>query len=142
MFAPAMGYDAETSASGMSTRPRKSSARVTLVLLGAAALASCGQQESTLRRDLYANKEDCLKDWGDELKCAEQAAPASTGTGGYHGGYWYGPFYRSGQFGSSSVSRPHGTVDSARPGSHAVGTSHISRGGFGASGAAHASGGS
>src|SRR5450755_2863046 len=98
MFATAMGYDAETSASGMSTRPRKSSARITLVLLGAAALASCGQQESTLRRDLYANKEDCLKDWGDELKCAEQAAPASTGSS-YHGGYWYGPFYRSGDYG-------------------------------------------
>ena len=36
----------------------------------------------------------------------------------------------------------HGTVDSARPGSHAVGTSHTSRGGFGASGSAHASSGS
>jgi uncharacterized protein YgiB involved in biofilm formation len=136
-----MGYDAQKSATGMSTRPRKSSPRVTLVLLGAAALASCGQQESTLRRDLYGNKEDCLKDWGDELKCAEQSAPAHGGRG-YHGGYWYGPFYRSGDYGSSPISRPHGTVDSARPGSHAVGTSHISRGGFGASGAAHASSGS
>ena len=122
----------------MATRPRKSSARVTLVLLGAAALAACGQDESTLRRDLYANKEDCLKDWGDELKCAEQAGPARSSSGGY----WYGPFYRSGACGSSSASRPHGTVDSARPGSHAVGTSHTSRGGFGASGSAHASSGS
>jgi uncharacterized protein YgiB involved in biofilm formation len=125
----------------MSKRPRKSSSRVTLVLLGAAALASCGQQESTLRRDLYANKEDCLKDWGDELKCAEQPAPARSGSG-YPGGYWYGPFYRSGDYGSSSLSRPHGTLDSPRPGSHAVATSHISRGGFGGSGLAHASGGS
>jgi len=139
-----MGYDAQKSATGMSTRPRKSSTRVTLVLLSAAALASCGQQESALRRDLYASKEDCLKDWGDELKCAEQAAPARSGsaTGGYHGGYWYGPFYRSGEHGSSSISRPHGTVDAARPGSRAVGTSHISRGGFGGSGSAHASSGS
>ena len=108
----------------MATRPRKSSARVTLVLLGAAALASCGQDEGSLRRDLYANKEDCLKDWGDEQKCAEEAAPARSSGGGYHGRYWYGPYYRSGAYGSSSVSRPHGTVDSARPGSHAVGTSH------------------
>jgi uncharacterized protein YgiB involved in biofilm formation len=137
-----MGYHAQKSATGMATRPRKSSARVTLVLLGAAALAACGQDESTLRRDLYANKEDCLKDWGDEQKCAEQPGPARSGSGGYHGGYWYGPFYRSGAYGSSSVSRPHGTVDSARPGSHAVGTSHTSRGGFGASGSAHASSGS
>jgi uncharacterized protein YgiB involved in biofilm formation len=136
-----MRYDAPKAATGMSTRPRKSSARVTLVLLGAAALASCGQPESTLRRDLYTNKEDCLKDWGDELKCAEEPAPARSGSG-YHGGYWYGPFYRSGEYGSSSTIRPHGTVDSARPGSHAVGTSHISRGGFGGSASAHASAGS
>ena len=137
-----MGYHARNPATGMSTRPRKSSASVTLVLLGAAALASCGQ-ESALRRDLYANKEDCLKDWGDELKCAEQAAPASSGSsGGYHGGYWYGPFYRSGAYGSSLSSMPHGTVDAARPGSHAIATSHVSRGGFGASGSSHASGGS
>jgi uncharacterized protein YgiB involved in biofilm formation len=137
-----MGYDARSFETGMSTRPRRSSARVTLVLLGAAALASCGH-ESTLRRDLYANKEDCLKDWGDELKCAEQPAPAQGGSaGGYHGGYWYGPFYRSGSFGSSSTGMPHGTVDAARPGSHAIATSHISRGGFGAGGAAHASSGS
>jgi uncharacterized protein YgiB involved in biofilm formation len=122
----------------MSIRPRKSSARVTLVLLGAAALASCAQEESTLRRDLYSNKEDCLKDWGDEQKCAEQSSPGRTGSG-YHGGYWYGPFYRSGEHGSSSIGRSHGTIDSARPGSHAVGTSHISRGGFGGSGSAHAS---
>ena len=134
-----MRYDAQKTATGMATRPRKSSSRVTLVLLGAAALASCGQQESALRRDLYANKEDCLKDWGDELKCAEQPAPAHSG---YHGGYWYGPFYRSGDYGSSSIGRPHGTVDSARPGSHALGTSHISRGGFGGSASAHAAAGS
>jgi uncharacterized protein YgiB involved in biofilm formation len=138
-----MGYDARKSATGMSTRPRKSSARITLVLLGAAALASCGQEESTLRRDLYSSKEDCVKDWGDELKCAEQSGSSRSGSvGGYHGGYWYGPSYRSGDHGSSSLSRPHGTIDSARPGSHAVGTSHISRGGFGGSASAHASGGS
>ena len=127
----------------MPIRRRKSSAHVTLVLLGAAALAACGQEDDTLRRDVYTSREDCVHDWGDELKCAEQAAPATSGSGGgYHGGYWYGPFYRSGAYGSSSNSMPHGTVDAARPGSHAIATSHISRGGFGASGSAHASGGS
>jgi uncharacterized protein YgiB involved in biofilm formation len=125
----------------MTIRPRKSSARVTLVLLGAAALASCSQDESTLQRDLYDTKEDCLKDWGDELKCAEQSSPGPTGSS-YRGGYWYGPMYRPGQHGSSAIARSHGTVDSARPGSHSVGTAHISRGGFGGSASAHASGGS
>jgi hypothetical protein len=137
-----MGYDARNPATGMSTPPRKSSARITLVLLGAVALASCGQ-ESTLRRDLYANREDCLKDWGDELKCAEQpAAVQNGGGGGYHGGYWYGPLYRGGAYGSSAIGMPPGTFDAARPGSHAIATSHISRGGFGGTGFAHASVGS
>jgi hypothetical protein len=118
-------------------RPRKSSSRITLVFLGAAALAACGQEGNALRRDVYASKDDCLKDWGDELKCEEQSA--RTPSSGSHGGYWYGPMYRSGQFGSSAYSRPRGSVDSARPGSRAVATSHVSHGGFGASGAAHAS---
>src|SRR5207253_3230856 len=119
--------------------PRKSSSRITLVFLGAAALAACGQEGDALRRDVYATKDDCLKDWGDELKCEQQTAPARSN--GSHGVYWYGPMYRSGQFGSSGYGRPRGSADSARPGSHAVASSHVSRGGFGASGAAHASSG-
>jgi uncharacterized protein YgiB involved in biofilm formation len=120
-------------------RPRKSSSRITLVLLGAAALAGCGQEGDALRRDVYATKDDCLKDWGDELKCEQQTAPVRSS--GSHGGFWLGPMYRSGQFGSSGYGRPHGSADSARPGSRAVASSHVSRGGFGASGAAHASSG-
>ena len=123
----------------MISRPRKSSSRITLVILGAAALTACGQNQDTLRRDVYASRDDCVKDWGDEQKCEEQAqARASSGS---RGGFWYGPAYRSGQFGSAGVARPHGTVDSSRPGSRSVATSHVSRGGFGASGAAHISGG-
>lgn len=124
----------------MPARKRRSSSRVTLVLLGAAALAACGQDEDTLRRDVYVNKEDCIQDWGDELKCEMQPGPGSTSGG--RSGYWYGPSYGSGQYGSSQRSEPAGTVGQARPGSHAVGTSHVSHGGFGASGAAHGSGGS
>lgn len=124
----------------MPPRPRRSSARVTLVLLGAAALAACSQEDDTLRRDLYSSKEDCIKDWGDQYKCEEQ--PATGYTPGFRSSYWYGPSYRSGQYGSSPHSEPPGTVSQARPGSHSVGTSHVSRGGFGASGAAHSSGGS
>jgi len=113
-------------------------------MVGTAALASCGHDDETLRRDLYASKADCVQDWGDEQKCEAKPAESSGGTSASHGGgfYWFGPSYRPGQFGSSSINRPPGTLDAARPGSHAVGTSHVSRGGFGSSGAAHASSGS
>jgi len=111
-----------------------------LVLLGAAALTACGQEDETLRRDLYSSKEDCVQDWGDELKCENR--PATGYAPGFHSGYWYGPSYRSGQFGSSPQNEAPGSVSQARPGSHAVGTGHVSHGGFGASGAAHGSGGS
>jgi len=124
----------------MPPRPRRSSARVTLVLLGAAALAACSQEDETLRRDLYSSREDCIKDWGDQFKCEEQ--PAAGYTPGFHQSYWYGPAYRYGQYGSTSRNSAPGTVTEARPGSHSIGTSHVSRGGFGASGAAHGSGGS
>ncbi len=124
----------------MPIRQRKSSARVTLVLLGAAALAACGQEGETLQRDLYASKEDCVQDWGDELKCEKQ--PPTGYSFGLHSGYWLGPIYRSGQYGSDPQSQPAGAVSRARAGSHSVGTSHVSRGGFGASGAAHGAGGS
>lgn len=124
----------------MPPRPRRSSARVTLVLLGAAALAACSQEDETLRRDLYSSREDCIKDWGDQFKCEEQ--PAAGYAPGFRPSYWYGPAYRYGQYGSTSRSAAPGTVTEARPGSHSIGTSHVSRGGFGASGAAHGSGGS
>src|SRR5450755_4185175 len=124
----------------MPIRRRKSSAHVTLVLLGAAALAACGQEDDTLRRDVYTSREDCVHDWGDELKCENQ--PAAASAFGHYSSFWYEPSYRSGQFGSSLRSEPPGTVSQARPGSRSVGTSHVSHGGFGGSGAAHASGGS
>lgn len=124
----------------MPNRQRRSSARVTLVLLGAAALAACSQEDDTLRRDVYANREDCVQDWGDELKC--EKAPASAYTPGFRSGYWFGPSYHSGQYGSVPRNEPSGTISQSRPGSHSVATSHVSHGGFGASGAAHGSGGS
>ncbi len=123
----------------MPIRPRKSSGHVTLVLLGAATLVACSQDDQTLRRDIYARKDDCVADWGNETKC-EQTPVATHGSAG-HGAYWYGPAYRSGQFGSNPANGAPGTVDSARPGSHAIGTSHVSHGGFGSTGAAHGSGG-
>jgi len=116
----------------MGTRPRKSSTRVTLVLLGAAALAGCGSSgdsDGNLRRNLYASKEDCIADWGDPKDCE---APPAQSYGG-RTGYWYGPAYRSGG-GAIGGSYPHS--------GHSIGSQSISRGGFGASGHAHSSGGS
>jgi uncharacterized protein YgiB involved in biofilm formation len=121
--------------------PRKSSRQVTLVLLGAATLVACSQDDRILRRDVYASKDACVADWGDAVKCEPSQSPV-TSPGGFHGFYWYGPAYRSGQFGSSPTEAQPGTVEGPRPGSHAAFTSHVSRGGFGASGAAHGFGGS
>ena len=111
-----------------------------LLMTGAVAafswLTNWTEERETFRRDVYASKEDCVKDWGDEHNCEEDFATRGSG------GHFYGPSYRSGQYGSSPNAKPEGTVDSARPGSHAVGTAHVSRGGFGGSGAAHGASGS
>ena len=64
---------------------RKSSGRVTLVLVGVAVLAGCGGQ----RRDVYASKEDCLADWGNQAKDCSPATDSRHSSRGY----WYGPSY-------------------------------------------------
>lgn len=99
----------------MAGRVRKSSTRVTLVLIGVAALAGCG-------RDVYRSREDCLADWGNTPQdCTPASDPAQRRLG-----YFYGPSYlyhsRSGAPAWSRSSRAIGS------------TSHTSRGGFGASG--------
>jgi uncharacterized protein YgiB involved in biofilm formation len=108
---------------------RKASVRVTLVLIGAA-LAGCDSpSEEVMRRDIYANLEDCAKDWGRPEFCEQQAATTSSSSGATRTGYhYYGPWYddRSAQ---------------SRPGSRAVDSVRVSRGGFGASSSLHSSGG-
>jgi hypothetical protein len=104
---------------------RKSSGRVTLVLLGVAALAGCGDH----RRDVYASKEDCLADWGN------QASDCSPATDSRHSsrGYWYGPSYSTHTYAGSGGTRGigrSGTFSSAR----ASGSTSSARGGFGSSG--------
>src|SRR3954466_15060296 len=113
----------------MLKRTRRRSAHITLVLLGAAALAACG--DSADRRDLYASKQDCVQDWGDEKKC--EAAPPGTTSSRPHsgGGYFYGPAYSSGTYRSGS------SVGPVRSGSRAVSSGSVSRGGFGHSASAH-----
>ena len=117
----------------MQGRSRKRSAQVTLVLLGAAALGACSGDDAD-RRDVYRTRADCVQDWGDEKKCE----PARDGQ--YASSYWYGPRYGSGYFGNRTSSTAIGSTG-ARPGSHAVATHSVSRGGFGACASSHSSGG-
>ena len=113
-----------------------------LLMTGAVAafswLTNWTEERETLRRDVYASKEDCIKDWGEERNCEQDYTTRARG-GGVR---FYGPAYSSGEYGSSPNTKPEGTIDSARPGSHALGTAHVSRGGFGGSGAAHGASGS
>jgi uncharacterized protein YgiB involved in biofilm formation len=113
-------------------RKRKSSLSVTLVLAGAAALAGCEQapdpEAQTAQRDVYASLEDCQRDWGRPEQCDPVAG---SGSGGSRSGLlYYGPWYGH----SGAASGP-------RPGSRAIDSVSVSRGGFGSTAAAHSAGG-
>ena len=109
-------------------KARRCTATVTLVLIGTAALHGCGGDD-VATRDVYRTRADCQRDWGeDENKCEAVAS-------GTHAGHYYGPLYGFGRSGST------GTTMAPRQGSSAVGTTHVSRGGFGSSASAHSSGG-
>jgi uncharacterized protein YgiB involved in biofilm formation len=111
---------------------RKSSGRVTLVLIGVAALAGCGEADQ--RRDVYKSKEDCLADWANKPQdCTPATEKRHSGLG-----YWYGPSYpyRSSSSGSSWTNGASRLSSSRSLGSTSSG---VSRGGFGSSG--HSSGG-
>jgi uncharacterized protein YgiB involved in biofilm formation len=113
-------------------RSRKSTATLTLVLIGAAALSACGDKPETATRDVYRNAADCKRDWGDDDKKCERQ------TSGPHSGYFYGPSYG---YGRSSTSTS-GTSLAPRSGSSAMSSTTVSRGGFGSSSSSHSSSGS
>ena len=116
----------------MLKRLRKSSGRVTLVLIGVAALGGCGGDDS--RRDVYATREDCLADWGNK---AEDCTPATEDKHRSRG-YYYGPSYTH----SSGVGSSGTTWTRSSGASRSIGTSSgTSRGGFGSSSSSHSSGG-
>jgi uncharacterized protein YgiB involved in biofilm formation len=104
---------------------RKSSSHITLVLIGLAGaglLSGCGGSET--RRDVYATKEDCLADWGnDPSSCVQAADRPRTSSGAYH--YYGRPYAFDGRSAIGSTG--------ARS-SRAISTSSVSRGGFGSSG--------
>ena len=110
---------------------RKSSARVTLVLIGVAALAGCGRTQEQ-RRDVYASREDCLADWNNK------PADCTPATAQRHSGFWYGPTYPI-PYGYSSSGFSRGSTRSIGTSSAGSHSSSVSRGGFGSS--AHSSGG-
>lgn len=119
-------------------KKRRSSASITLVLIGATSLTACSGDES-MRRDLYTTRADCVQDWGDDpAKCQPTKTGGGTSrTGSTH--YW-GPAYSHGSYGSGRSSGSDGSFSSeTRPGSRAVGTAHVSRSGFGSSSSSHGS---
>ena len=122
---------------------RKSSGRVTLVLIGLAGLAGCGDDP----RDVYASREDCLADWGNK---PEDCTPATDSRNAGRG-YFYGPSYvhrspgSGGGWGrSAGSSSPARSSTSTRSSSSSRSSSwgssgSTSRGGFGSSGRSSAS---
>ena len=110
-------------------KSRRSSATLTLVLIGTAALHGCGDDQPQAR-DIYRTHADCQRDWGDDPKKCEQQRS------GTHSGYFYGPSYGRSYSGTAS----DGSTIAARKGSSAIGST-VTRGGFGSSASAHSSGG-
>ncbi len=102
---------------------RKSSASVTLVLIGTAmaggGLAGCSKDE--MRRDVYASKQDCLADWGNTPADCEPAYDRRTGNP-YATHYYGRPYSVSGS-----------TADGVAHSSRAISSTTVSRGGFGGS---------
>ena len=106
----------------MLKRIRKSSSHISLVLIGATALTAGlgGCSKEDVRRDVYASKADCLADWGNTPSDCEPAFDRPTGNAATT--HYYGrPYSYSG---GSSASRSGRTI----------GSSSVSRGGFGGSG--------
>lgn len=125
-------------------RSRRSTATLTLVLIGAAALQGCGaDEEETATRDVYRSRADCQRDWGDDDKKCESV------TSGQHSGMFYGPLL----YGLGSGLGGRGAGLAPRPGTNAIATTQTtaprsagggrstSRGGFGSSASSHSSGG-
>ena len=125
-------------------RSRRSTATLTLVLIGAAALQGCGaEEEETATRDVYRSRADCQRDWGEDDKKCEAV------TSGQHSGMFYGPLL----YGLGSGMAGRGANLAPRQGTNAIASTQMSaprsaggsrgtsRGGFGSSASSHSSGG-
>lgn len=115
---------------------RRASRNITLVLIGTAALAGCGQDTPKMARDHYASLDDCAADWGRPEHCDRVQSS------GYPGGAYVfrGPAYaladrngaRRQAFDESQRAGRAGLADPARQG-RSIGTAiePTARGGFG-----------
>jgi hypothetical protein len=120
---------------------RRSSSRITLVLIGAASISGCGDPApAVVQRDLYEHRSKCVQDWGDERKC-------ELITEGQYRGFWYGPGYGGSR--STGYSGYRGTPGSGADNdasrqpaqsNNAVATHRVTRSGFGSSAHSYSSG--
>jgi uncharacterized protein YgiB involved in biofilm formation len=115
-------------------RTRKSSGRVTLVLIGLAAVGC--SREPDMKRDVYASREDCLADWARKPEECTAATDRPRHSGG--GYFFYGPMYSALSRGSYSSGWSGGNSTTS---GRAVGSTSVSRGGFGSTGHASSSSG-
>jgi uncharacterized protein YgiB involved in biofilm formation len=122
---------------------RRASARITLVLIGAAALGACGDapDEGARVKDTYLSLDECAADWGRPEYCERQDVSTAAGTSTYYHGPIYYPANRAAaQVEAREEARRQGLPLSAEtPGNRAIGRSTLSpatgtaRGGFGRS---------
>jgi uncharacterized protein YgiB involved in biofilm formation len=116
-------------------RSMKRSKEITLVLIASASFVSCSSPPSDTHRELYANREKCVEDWGSEDRCEQQS-------GGRYWGpryYYYGgrPFYFPRNTDNPVPLGGEGKFSHLSPGMKSLNSSatfsspHISRGGFG-----------
>lgn len=73
----------------------KSSLKVSLVLLGTTGVSACVDNHVGTRYD-YNNRQECVRDWGED-ECPRQ----TSATGGYYNGGYF--FYRSGYYDRNKV---------------------------------------
>ncbi len=127
----------------MSNR-RRASARITLVLIGSAAVVGCAPQPTAIVSDHYASREECAADWGAPDYCERVAVTGAGGSGGQV--YFRGPTYYPGSRDRLQQQIRDGLGQRGlAPSDRAVARSTLpaatSRGGFGTSARSYSSGG-
>jgi len=124
----------------------KRSREIVLALIASVSLTACGPDTQTTQRDMYKNRDDCVKDW-NENECEDSTD--RQGTHWYSGPHYYymgsSPFYypRGGTdpVAAASTSRFAGASTPAPSSRASFATAHtISRGGFGGTGGMFGSG--
>jgi uncharacterized protein YgiB involved in biofilm formation len=123
---------------------RRSSARITLVLIGSAAMAGCSPSPTDIVSDHYASREECAADWGAPAYCDRVSVAGAGGSGGQV--YYRGPTYYAGsrdrlQQQIREAVGQRGLAPSDRAVARATTPAATSRGGFGASARGFSSGG-